>query len=244
MAKKRKKAAPKKQPRKVMVCGKAPSGLAVAPFQDTSWEVWILNTMGVANDTPRWDRLFDLHDFNTYHRKQPEHAALYAWLQQQTKPIYVREHWPEVPGAVVYPREAVQKEFGGYFTNSVSWMIALALHEGLGEGDDLGVYGVDMAQHAVGVKSEYAHQRPSCEYFLGIAVGRGVKVTIPAESDLLKSRRLYGFGDDGMTSKFLTREKELHQRIEQARQRKQQAEYEENFLSGAVEDLQYVKEWL
>ena len=43
--------------------------------------------------------------------------------------------------------------------------------------------------------SEYHHQRPSCEYFLGIAEGMGLKVFIPDEADLLKTRFLYGFGE-------------------------------------------------
>lgn len=44
--------------------------------------------------------------------------------------------------------------------------------------------------------SEFEHQRPSCEFWIGIGVGRGVKFYIPNESDLLKSRFLYGFEED------------------------------------------------
>jgi hypothetical protein len=40
---------------------------------------------------------------------------------------------------------------------------------------------------------EYSHQKPSCEYFVGIARGRGIKVLVPTGSDLLKTGRLYGF---------------------------------------------------
>jgi len=56
------------------------------------------------------------------------------------------------------------------------------------ENPEIIVYGVDMA-----VGTEYAHQRPSCEYFLGLAAGLGIKVTIPDEADPLKTRFMYGF---------------------------------------------------
>ena len=77
------------------------------------------------------------------------------------------------------------KTFGNYFTNSVSYMIALAIKQGATE---IGCYGVDMA-----TGSEYGPQRPSCEFFLGIAAGMGISITIPATADLLKTKFLYGF---------------------------------------------------
>ena len=40
---------------------------------------------------------------------------------------------------------------------------------------------------------EYSEQRPSCEYMLGYAMGRGVKVRISDISDLLQCGHLYAF---------------------------------------------------
>jgi hypothetical protein len=59
------------------------------------------------------------------------------------------------------------------------------MHEGFKE---IHLYGVDMA-----VSTEYDEQRPSCEYFIGLARGRGIKVYIPEESHLLKVRYKYGY---------------------------------------------------
>jgi hypothetical protein len=78
-----------------------------------------------------------------------------------------------------------------YFTNSISFMIAYAVYEGLVCGhqwDEIHVYGVDMA-----VGDEYIAQRPSCEYWIGIAEGMGVKVYIPDASDLCKTTFLYAW---------------------------------------------------
>jgi hypothetical protein len=67
-------------------------------------------------------------------------------------------------------------------------MIALAVYEGF---KTIDIYGVDMA-----VGSEYGEQRPSCEYYIGIAKGKGIDIKLPAACDLLKSRFIYGFEND------------------------------------------------
>ena len=95
---------------------------------------------------------------------------------------------PLVPNACAYPLPKIIEEFGTYFTNTISWEIALAIHEGFKE---IHIYGVDMA-----VDSEYSCQRASCEYFLGLAIGRGIKIWIPDAADLLKNRFLYGFQEE------------------------------------------------
>ena len=46
------------------------------------------------------------------------------------------------------------------------------------------MYGVDMAQDTL-LAAEYSEQRPSCEYFIGLAEGAGIRVDIPGGSDLL-----------------------------------------------------------
>ena len=92
---------------------------------------------------------------------------------------------PLVPNAVQYPIQEVIQNMGNYFTNTISYELALAIVEGFKE---IHIVGVDMA-----VDTEYFHQRPSCEYFLGVALGRGIKLWMPNNCDLLKTRFLYAF---------------------------------------------------
>ena len=47
---------------------------------------------------------------------------------------------------------------------------------------------------AVGV--EYTAQRPSVEYFMGIAAGRGIKLYVTPASDLMKTRFIYAYEDE------------------------------------------------
>ena len=92
---------------------------------------------------------------------------------------------------------------------------------GISDWQYIGVWGVDMAQGgAFGQPSEYAEQRPSCEFWLGQAAGRGIYVYIPPASDLLKAAGLYGYEGDGsqMRMKIRHRIEELQLRINQTRQ--------------------------
>jgi hypothetical protein len=168
-----------------------------APFDDTEWEIW-----GVNNLYPmisRADRWFEIHSI-THDGKQflrrgeplfrgqkvDEYLkGLGDWAKKQNCRVYMQQKWDVVPTSEVYPVNEIIAKFGDYFTNSISWMIALAISEGF---EEIAIYGVDMA-----VDTEYHHQRPSCEYIMGVAAGLGIKVHIPHTADLLKTRFLYGF---------------------------------------------------
>lgn len=227
------------QPLKVAIVGTAPSSRDLAPFDDESWKIW--GVSNVYQHIPKWDCWFELHDLETRKNEQ-EYPGHYDWLKKQTTPVYMQQTHEEIPASVEYPKQEIIGEFGGYFTNSVSYMIALAIHRGA---EQIGIFGVDMAVQDAGGHSEYAHQRPSCEYFVGIAVGRGIKVDIPPESDLLKAARLYAYETAGAFAlKARVRRKELQQRIAKADQESQDARDRSVFLQGAVDNLDWIKTWV
>jgi hypothetical protein len=181
----------------------------------------------------KWDAWFQLHDIKEHHPKDMgEHVE---WLAAQPMPIFMwAEHIPKypIPNAVPFPRDAVVAHFGRYFTNTVSWMIAYAI---LAKFQKVGVYGVDMAQD-----SEYAHQRPSCEFFLGWAAGAGIEVEIPKSSDLLKAPYLYGYEDGGeLNVKYSARLKELAERRASLERQRNQAHEAALQVAGAQEDTMY-----
>lgn len=169
----------------------------MAPFKDESFEIWGVNNL--YSLIPRASRWFEIHlienDGSKFMRRGSVDfrgqkvddylAGLAEFAEKHKCPIYMQQKWDSLPTSEVYPIDAMVKKYGSYFTNSVSYMLAMAIEEGF---DEIHVYGVDMA-----VSSEYHHQRPSCEFFLGVAAGMGKKIYIPAEADLLKTRFLYGF---------------------------------------------------
>jgi hypothetical protein len=126
-------------------------------------------------------------------------------VQQKGFPIYMQERNPEIPMSVRFPKEKIMAEFGSYFTNSISWEIAMAIMEGFKK---IYLFGIDMATH-----SEYHYERPSVEYFLGWAKGRGIDIMIPQKSDLLKTLWLYPYEDSApFRTKCTARKEELQKR--------------------------------
>ena len=158
----------------------------LVPWDDNSVIVWGLNDL--YDQIPRYNRWFEMHsrgpliDGWKSSRTNRNHLEV---LQQMQCPIYMQQKHEDIPNSVAYPLQEMLDQFGNYFTNSISYMLALAIYEGY---EEIQMYGVDMA-----VGTEYSQQRPSCEYFIGVAIGRGINVHIPEASDLLKARCLYGY---------------------------------------------------
>jgi|GEM_PF-6805031 len=113
------------------------------------------------------------------------------FLRTTKLPVYLQELQPdECPTGIRYPYEEVVEDLGGnYFScNSFGWMLALAIHLGWSrQFRDIQLYGVDFGSGDVG--DSYA--RPMIEYLIGLARGRGMQVTVPEHSALLKED-LYG----------------------------------------------------
>jgi hypothetical protein len=198
-----------------------------APYNNPEFEIWTVNNL--YQFVPRQDRIFELHSraciLGTQGMADAAHGApgeqYEKDLQAMKTPIYMQEKFDDIPASIRYPIEEIINEFGverldnsnikdAYFTNSISFMLALAIREGF---EEIHVYGVDMA-----VGGEYNEQRPSCEYYLGIARGRGIKIYIPPESDLLKARHMYGYEDEAKAAWELKLRKTVEMMNNQKRQ--------------------------
>lgn len=221
-------------------------------FEDPTQEIWCLNEFydvapeqlkkPLAEGRVRW---FEIHgregeyDGNPFvHSRKPnEHAPKMAALGV---PVYMQKHWDDIPLSVEYPLKEMQEAFShqpgspAYFTNSISYMMALALHMGAKE---MRIYGVDMAQG-----TEYSNQRPSCEYYIGWAKAKGVRLYIPPASDLLKYSYLYGWEQqrhDALQTKTVARKAELANRRAALAQQVAQAQAHIHMLDGALENTEY-----
>lgn len=218
-----------------------------APFEDDSFEIWGLNELydhipiqsALEQKRVRW---FEIHTREGTHESNPfqhsrnttnEHAAKLSALGPDV-PVFMQRHWDDIPNSVQYPKDEMVHRYGDYVTNSVSWMIALAVYMGFKE---IGIYGVDMAQD-----SEYEYQRPSCEYYIGLARGAGIQIYIPPDSDLCKAPYLYGWETEEahhLKVKLKARLKELEGRLNQVSQQQGQINDARNQLIGAIEDCKY-----
>ena len=167
--------------RKVSIIGAGPSR-SKAPWGDDSYCWWMLNEIS----QPRFDRHFELHP------RAVQNDRELAWLSTCPTPCYVLDldEWDGmIPQAVRYPLERVLAATGGrrYFTSTFAFQVALAITEGAAE---IGVWGVDLD---LGTLRERTAEKACLEYWLGMAEGRGIRVTLPPGATLLTRPYLYGY---------------------------------------------------
>lgn len=166
---------------KVAVIGLAESSHHLAPWGDSEWQKWCL-----AWDSRRFeaDRAFEMHDWPllvAYESRQ------YIDRLSELDQVVMFDAYAQVRKSVAYPFDAVAKTIGGdYFCSSIAYMVALAIHEGA---EEIGIWGVDMD-----AGEEYAYQRANMEYLIGLARGKGIKVTIPDVSPLCKFQSNFAYG--------------------------------------------------
>jgi len=236
---------------KLAIVGFADGHRDLAPFDDPDYEIWGLNRLHVVLPGKRFDRWFELHPMSMY-AEDEQHQKFLAGFAGD---VFVRGddygRYP-IPNQRLFPKGILLEEFPSYFTNTISWLVALAT---VMEYETVAVFGVDMAQDSELGNAEYQWQRPSCEFFLGVLAGRGVNVELPEGSDLLKSSHLYGFDDNkGWRGWQLARHGELGKRkqthyeeigkvdaeIHRLEGVKRQHEQAVQQLAGAQAEVQYL----
>lgn len=186
-------------------------------------EYWCWNEVGsLKDDRPgywakRVDLLLQMHappifrnHFNLNHGKQQPldngkySNSHYDWLQRPHEiPVYMQEHFEDVPSSVKYPFDEVVKtllpniwrDYGKgreqvvHFTSSTSYAIALALYLteiGVRQFKQIETVGIEMTSD-----TEYVRQRDGVTFWLGIAVGKGINVV--THSPLFMNNKLYGY---------------------------------------------------
>lgn len=191
--------APYARGRKVCIVGFAKTSRDLALYDDPEWEIWGVNdAWSFAHRADRW---FEVHSTWIYEWELRRAKGHLDWLRSFGEAggiAYLLEARPDMPKAVRFPFEDVvnnlwpnpsgeqrHRTSRPYLTSSISYMIALAIAESF---EEIAIVGVDMA-----ADSEYEIQRPGCEYLIGLALGRGIKVWLPESCGLLEGP-LYGRG--------------------------------------------------
>jgi hypothetical protein len=178
-----------------------------AAVESKADEIWTLNWFYLYDWVPRIDRLFEMHPIWLYGQTgKPEHQKIYdhwKWLKQSKKPypVYMLTDLAAVPSCVRYPIEEVTRVVFGnllsrgetpssFYSSTVDYMLALAIYEkitGITDWSEIELYGIEM-----GSMTEYRYQREGSAFFIGRAIGAGIRITLPSISILLRSKK-YGY---------------------------------------------------
>lgn len=182
---------------RIAIVGTAPTW-KMTPWTDPGLKIWSLNDAYRLPGFGRADAWYDLHPIDHFYHVQEGQGQVYAhqvppghyvrpkdhvqWLAQQVIPVwlhpdYLTQH-PEAKTwrhAQAFPREAIQAEFGMYFTSSPAWMMAHAVMQGHKE---IHIYGIHLA-----TEHEYIEQRPNFEFLIGRVLGAS-RMTVKVKDGL------------------------------------------------------------
>ena len=195
-------------PRKICIVGTTPTR-GMAPFNDSSWEIWTIGPGG--RDVPghRWDRLYEIHGAGHNHTWPEDFASYLDFLskieppkqvvtirpiaemiqdwsvnhgktQEQTKAL-VTGQWE---ASVVLDKPGLMQKYKKmWMSSSFSWAIAQAIEE---QATHIGVYGVDLE-----AGEEYVSQFAGARHLLDLAEYIGIEIVTPPFCGLLRDPAPY-----------------------------------------------------
>lgn len=161
----------------INIVGLGPSWFKCPKEHGPNEEIWGINTMYRNLDV---DRIFIMHDLR-------EDILLMDkdFIESANKvgcPVYTAGDYPVFNNNIPYPIEEIIREFKVcFFLNVICYMIAIAIMEKV---EKISLYGCDMRTDA---GEEYrTNEKGAVEFWLGVAIGRGIEIAMPEESYLLK----------------------------------------------------------
>lgn len=191
----------------ICIVGSHPLSYYRAHVQEPSVEIWAANESGV-NLMPA--RIFQIHprDWREEERRflnrgvLPPHVEPDCFGRNQAHvrqlrtcgvPVYAAQHWDDIPTSLPYPFDQVREALGEplYLTNTFAFMLALALteHKAGQAVAEIRLAGVELA---IGTPRERVWEYPCVTYYLGLARGLGITVSLPEPTSLLNAP-LYAF---------------------------------------------------
>lgn len=186
----------------------------LTPVKNSAIEKWILPVSCHAA-IPYADVMFELHkniwDINGYSWKdikdmKERRACMQDYrnkLRASKVPIYMVKHFKDIPMSRPFPFKEILSQFGGYFDNSVSFMLAMAIKKCIEEGyKGIQLYGMEFNEE------RHKFGKGVCEYYLGLALGMGLKIEIAPGSSLMKTHDGLIYGLDEPAEKIVPEFKE------------------------------------
>ena len=168
----------------IAIVGGAPS-YHDTPWSDPDLAGWTLGMHWTFCE--RVDRIFEMHAraiWGDYLNVDPDAYA--RRLNAAGVPVTMRETWGDIPTSEPFPFDDIAARWRPLWGSSFDYLISAALFAGA---TAVRLYGVTMEPHR-----EYAHQRASASYWLGVAEELGVDVWIHPTSHLLRTLNPHPYG--------------------------------------------------
>lgn len=180
--------------KKLAIVGAEPRTRDNAPWHDENYDIWVVNEWATDGWVKRYTATVDIHWAMMYtDGKYDRNGEYWNWLQQKRdKPVFMQSVDPDIPDSVKFPIEEANELYDNLtfmgrsvknFRTSVSYCVALAILQGY---EQIDTYGIEMTNN------EYKGQVSNFAFWVGLAVGRGVKVNLHSSRGTFDGP-LYGY---------------------------------------------------
>lgn len=166
-----------------------------APWDDESFDIWLVNEWAMSSWCRRFTATLDVHWPQIYtDPKYDRGTGYWKWLREKRgKPVYMQDVDPDIPDSVKFPLQEINAEFLSTlkyenrpvknFRTSMSFCLALAMYQGY---DQIDFYGIELAGN------EFKGQRANFAFWVGVAAGRKVKINLHCSRGVFDGP-LYGY---------------------------------------------------
>ena len=171
---------------KICIIGKGP-GWEHAPMESETWGV---NDLVLRRPVKL---VFEMHDIDVFLASKLRFIKMNAKIKEINRlgvPVITQKKHKLLPTAIPFPIDEMPFK---YFTNSIAYMVAYAIHK---KATEIELFGVAMLYH-----EEYTKQVPCVEFWLGYAMAKGIKVTVHGPTNIFSTepyRGLYGYDWDNV----------------------------------------------
>lgn len=123
-------------------------------------------------------------------------AAHVEMLRASTVPVYCQADWADIPNARIYPFDEVGELLGVppdgrlWATSTFGYMLALALYQHT-YGPKIAEIRLAGVELPIGTMRERVWEWPNLAYYLGVAAGWGIKISLPPTGSSLMNAPLY-----------------------------------------------------
>jgi hypothetical protein len=166
--------------RKAAIVGYSHPSKNQAPYDDPDWQIWGMNQYFYR--LPRKTMWFEMHYTNVTEMQDKRYRE---WLSSTDIPVIMQNKIKEIPSSMRFPIDTISAAMGEYFNCTADYMISLAIWMGY---EEIGLYGIDPV-------GEYEYEKKGIEYWVGVCVGKGIKVHIPEGVNILRPVK-YGYKEN------------------------------------------------